>query len=93
MLKIHFDTHVLTVEPTIRISELTEMVRKKLGFHSGHTRLEIEGTGLAAAARLSDYLRDPAITDLFISVYNAPSHCCHGSPYDPESGTYLCGKC
>ena len=93
MLKVHFDTHVLAIEPTITISELTETVRKKLGFHSGHTRLEIEGTGLAAAAILSDYLRDPAITDLYISVYNVPSHCCHGSPYDPESGGYLCGKC
>lgn len=92
-MKVCFGNHVLTVEPSIRIADLTELVRKAMGFHSGNTRLEIEGVGLAAAAPLSDYLRSPDIAEIHISVYNAPSVCCHGSPYDPETGSYLCGKC
>jgi len=94
-MKVCFGTHVLTVEPSIRIGELTELVRKAMGVYSGITRLEIEdvGVGLAAAAPLSDYLRTPDIAEIYISVYNGPSFCCHGSPYDPETCGYLCGKC
>lgn len=92
-MKILAGEQAFIVEPTIRISELIEMIRRALGYHSGYTRLEINGVGLAAAASLADYLPDPNIPEQFVSVYNAPEYCCHGSPYDPESGGYLCGKC
>lgn len=93
MIKIIFGNHVLNVESTLKISELTDLVRKEMGFHSGYTRLEIDGSGLAAGSTLSDYLGASGSTELYVSVYNAPDFCCHGSPYDPETGSYLCGKC
>ncbi|HNW36032.1 MAG TPA: hypothetical protein PKM25_13925 [Candidatus Ozemobacteraceae bacterium] len=84
---------VFTVEPGVTIRELSEMVGKAVGYDSGNTCLEISGTALAPGAVLADYLPDASQEVIVMSVHNAPPLCCHSSPYDPATGTYLCGKC